>query len=224
MPQGDLHAYEYELVEHLTALPQRQFRHSGGRIRKAAGRQPRPGERRRRLPATDDAEPHAVAARWLASEHDSFANFCAADGRAAAPPQLGPAETSLVSVLAGLPIAVEEAGIGLHPGWMPAGAGAIGSSELDRMGGLGSEDFGGYHLEDSFARGHFGEVWRGVRRPRSGASGAADGGQLFVLKRLMVEHGMEVRCQALLLYLISLCNRIAEQARRPRCGLAAILR
>ena len=38
------------------------------------------------------------------------------------------------------------------------------------------------------------QVWRGVRRSHSGSAPGAcsDSGQRFVLKRLMVEHGMEV--------------------------------
>ena len=45
-------------------------------------------------------------------------------------------------------------------------------------------------------RGHFGEVWRAVRHQRADARGTYDGGggdrDHFVLKRLMVEQGMEV--------------------------------
>ena len=135
-------------------------------------------QQQRRLPSHGhghaDAEQHALARQWLAADHGSIAGFCAADMHA--PLQLAPAATALVDVLAGLPIALEDLQLG-EPLLGGSAAGQVASQRRAPLGGrelhgAGSgrtaeqnlppqadePDLDGYRLQDSFARGHFGEV------------------------------------------------------------------
>lgn len=162
VPEGAAHGYE--LVEQLTALPQPRARvadvHGLQRLDSSRAAE----QWRQRSDWSHDD--HALAHSWLASDGGgSMEGFCAADMHAAgAPLQLGPAATALVDVLAGLPMVIEQdrgrsdSQLAADGGRLPAqqrpGHGSVSSdAPLDAA----AQELRDYSLQDSFARGHFGE-------------------------------------------------------------------
>ena len=259
VPEGAAHGYE--LVEQLTALPQRRV-HDGRSSSLAALRHESTASEWQ--PGDDWGADDAPVQRWLdAGGGSSIEGFCAADLHpAAAFPQLAPAASALVEVLAGLPMrigqepeaAADDAGPHAAAGQLePRDHSSSHSASRNQEG----QELPDYSLQDSFARGHFGEglaacssvpaqmqlmqvyissapqntfscwtlggvaaVWRGVRRVHTGAkdgSGGGGGGQHFVLKRLMVEHGMEVSGE-----LPSTEDKCAVAARTQSMGAACM--
>jgi hypothetical protein len=234
VPEGAAHGYE--LVEQLTALPQRRA-HDGRPGSLAALRHGSTASEWQ--PGDDWGADEAPLQRWLhEGASGGIEGFCAADLHpAAAFPQLAPAASALVEVLAGLPMCIgQEPEAAADDAGPHAAAGQLehrdhGSSHSASRNQEG-QALRDYSLQDSFARGHFGEglaacsivpaqvqtvqshisgaphntfpcwtlggvaaVWRGVRRAHTWAKdggGGGGGSQHFVLKRLMVEHGMEV--------------------------------
>lgn len=165
VPEGAAHGYE--LLEQLTALPQRP---QDGRL---------PGLRRIGSGRTaaywqpsDWGDDHAVAQRWLAADagsSSSIEGFCAADLHPATSHlQLGPAASALVEVLAGLPMRIEQDSdtAASAAGQLSAAAQAppphrhkqssMHDSDAQELRDH-SQELRDYSLQDSFARGHFGE-------------------------------------------------------------------
>lgn len=180
VPEGAAHGYE--LVEQLTALPQRRPRHGmnphslpriSGSSSAADRWQPSKwgGDS-----GQDWGDNHALAQRWLDADADSSSieGFCAADLHPAADGhlaadlhpaatllQLGPAASALVQVLAGLPMQIEQdrETTANAASLLSAAAQAPPAQRHDHssMHGGEAQELQDYSLQDSFARGHFGE-------------------------------------------------------------------
>ncbi|KAK9815399.1 hypothetical protein WJX72_003040 [[Myrmecia] bisecta] len=115
-------------------------------------------------------------------------------------PQLGPAQNALVRVIGALPLEQRNMAERLEFWQHRYRQGSLSSapSLLDhpmQAGGWGSP----YNLEQQFARGGFGEVWRAVLRPTAAqqAAGGLEPEGPFVMKRMMTEHGEDVRLSGL---------------------------
>jgi hypothetical protein len=159
VPEGAAHGYE--LVEQLTALPQRRV-HDGRSSSLATLRHGSTASEWQ--PGDDWGADDAPGQRWLdAGGGSGIEGFCAADLHpAAAFPQLAPAASALVEVLAGLPMRIgQEPGAAADDTGPHAAAGQLehrdhGSSHSASRSQEG-QDLQDYSLQDSFARGHFGE-------------------------------------------------------------------